>query len=604
LSFKIQVEQEIKDQRPKTISELRTEKVLAVGQESGIKEYARMLVRITDLAQAFGTARDLQTIYSALREFTVASVPAIGIFISLYDPQRDARTAAYGWGDGMDVDVSQLPPMPITKDGPNSRAVRTGQVIITDDYMGLMQGHPTVPVGENNGLMPQSSLVVPMAIMGRIVGTIEVQSYELAAYNEEHLTAMRMAANLAAVAIENVRLFERERRARAAAEEASRMKDEFLATVSHELRTPLTSMLGWVYMLRSSGLTEEARLRALDTIERNARLQAQIVDDILDVSRIITGKLSMEVEPLDLTSLIESSINAVRPAAAAKEIRIETELEGASQLVAGDPNRLQQVFWNLFSNAVKFTPRGGLVRIQTRRVEGHIEIKVTDTGQGIKQDFLPYVFDRFRQADSSTTREHGGLGLGLAIVRHLVEMHGGTVRAESPGEGEGASFTVTLPLVCKRAGAADEEAEAFAATSEKITSPLAGLRVLVVDDEPDTLEIMKAMLERYAAQVTTAPSVSEAMAAIENLWPDVLISDIGMPVEDGYDLIRKVRRMETARGARLPAIALTAYTREEDRALSLAEGYQEYLPKPVDPSELIQMIARLGEAKGKGSDAT
>lgn len=573
-------------------------------EQSGIREYERMLVRITDLAQAFGTARDLQTIYSALREFTIASVPAIGIFISLYDPQRDVRTAAYGWGEGLDVDVSQLPPMPITKDGPNSRAVRTGQIVITDDYMGLMQGHPTVPVGENNGLMPQSSLVAPMAIMGRIIGTIEVQSYELAAYNAEHMTAMRMAANLAAVAIENVRLFERERRARAAAEEASRMKDEFLATVSHELRTPLTSMLGWVYMLRSSGLNEEGRLRALETIERNAKLQAQIVDDILDVSRIITGKLSMEVEPLDLTSLIETSINAVRPAAAAKEILIETELLGASQLVAGDPNRLQQVFWNVFSNAVKFTPRGGQVTIQTRRVEEHIEIKVSDTGQGIKQDFLPYVFDRFRQADSSTTREHGGLGLGLAIVRHLVEMHGGAVRAESHGEGEGATFIVTLPLVCKRAGSsdeADEKAEAFAAPREKIISPLAGLRVLVVDDERDTLEIMKALLERYAAHVTTAPSVSEAMAAIENLWPDVLVSDIGMPVEDGYDLIRKVRRMETARGAHLPAIALTAYTREEDRARSLAEGYQEYLPKPVDPSELIQMIARLGAAKEEGA---
>ncbi|MBV9959753.1 MAG: response regulator, partial [Acidobacteria bacterium] len=425
--------------------------------------------------------------------------------------------------------------------------------------------------------------------------------YELAAYNEEHVTAMRMAANLAAVAIENVRLFERERSARAAAEEASRMKDEFLATVSHELRTPLTSMLGWVYMLRSSGLTEETRRRALEIIERNARLQAQIVDDILDVSRIITGKLSMEVEPLELTSLIEASINAVRPTAAAKEICIETELEGAPQLVAGDPNRLQQVFWNVFSNAVKFTPRGGQVTIRTRRVEGHIEIRVTDTGQGIRKDFLPYVFDRFRQADSSTTREHGGLGLGLAIVRHLVEMHGGTVRAESEGEGAGATFTLTLPLVCQRADAPEQAEDAFAAPREKTPARLAGLRVLVVDDEPDTLEIMKAMLERCAAQVTTAPSVSEALRALEELWPDVLVSDIGMPVEDGYDLIRKVRRMELARGARLPAIALTAYTREEDRTRSLAEGYQEYLPKPVDPFELIQMIARLGEANKDAS---
>ncbi len=564
-------------------------------EQRGVKEYERMLVRITDLAQAFGTARDLQTIYSALREFTVASIPCIGIFISLYDPLRDVRTAAYVWGEGMDVDVSQLPPMPITKDGPNSRAVRTGQVVITDDYMGLMQGHPTVPVGENNGLMPQSSLVVPMAIMGRITGTIEVQSYELAAYCEEHIAALRMAANLAAVAIENVQLFERESRARADAEEASRMKDEFLATVSHELRTPLTSMLGWIYMLRSSGLDEEGKMRALETIERNARLQAQIVEDILDVSRIITGKLHMEVVPVDLTSLIETSINAVRPAAAAKEITIETQLEAASQFVSGDANRLQQVFWNVFSNAVKFTPHGGRVRIQTRRVDSHVEISVSDTGQGISKDFLPYIFDRFRQADSSTTREHGGLGLGLAIVRHLVEMHGGTVRAESSGEGGGATFTLELPLVCKRASQDDGATQMETVAREKIPTPLDGLRVLVVDDEPDTLQIMRAVLERSGAQVTTADSVREALAAIENSWPDVLVSDIGMPVEDGYDLIRKVRLIETERGAHVSAVALTAYTREEDRTRSLAEGYEEYLPKPIDPSELIKLLARLAK---------
>jgi signal transduction histidine kinase/ActR/RegA family two-component response regulator len=568
--------------------------------ERGVKEYERMLVRITDLAQAFGTARELQTIYSALREFTVASIPCIGIFISLYDPERDVRTAAYAWGDNQDVDVSQLPPMPISKDGPNSRAVRTGQFIITDDYMALMRGHPTVPVGENNGLMPQSSLVVPMAVMGRITGTVEVQSYELAAYKEEHVTALRMAANLAAVAIENVQLLERERLARADAEDASRMKDDFLATVSHELRTPLTSMLGWMYMLRSSSLDEEARTRALDTIERNARLQAQIVDDILDVSRIITGKLHMEAQPVDLASLIETSINAVRPAAAAKEIRIETELEAAPQLVAGDANRLQQVFWNVFSNAVKFTPRGGQVTIRLSCVESQVEIKVTDTGQGISKDFLPYVFDRFRQADSSTTREHGGLGLGLAIVRHLVELHGGTVRAESLGEGSGATFILMLPLVCKRVSDDDAATQARADERDRILAPLAGVHVLVVDDEADTLEIMKAMLESYAAEVTVAASVREALAELERAWPDVLVSDIGMPVEDGYDLIRQVRRIESERGMHVPAIALTAYTREEDRARSLAEGYEEYLPKPVEPSELIETIARLAQVKKTG----
>jgi PAS domain S-box-containing protein len=576
------------------------EKVLLETEQRAVKEYERLLVRITALAQTLGTARDLQAIFHALRDFAIASVPSVGIFLALYDPEREVRIAAYGWGEGAEVDVSQLPPMPISKDGPNSRAVRTGQVVITDDYMALMRGHPTVTVGVDNGLMPQSSLVAPMAVMGRIVGTIEVQSHELAAYSEEHVTAMQMAANLAAVAIENVQLFERESLARAAAEEASRMKDEFLATVSHELRTPLTSMLGWTYMLRSGELDETTRLRAIETIERNVRLQAQIVDDILDVSRIITGKLRMEVQPVELTALIETAINAVRPAALAKEIKIETRLEAGTHPVSGDANRLQQVFWNVFSNAVKFTPREGSVKIHMQRIGSHVEIRVTDTGLGIRKEFLPYVFDRFRQADSSTTRTYGGLGLGLAIVRHLVEMHGGTVQAESPGEGLGATFILTLPLASARAANEAGEIEQ-AATGERVSASLEGLHVLIVDDEPDTCEMLKTMLEGNAAKVTTAMSAREALAAIESRGPDILISDIAMPNEDGYDLIRKLRLKETEQGTHLPAIALTAYAREEDRARSLAQGYQAFLTKPVEPSELVSLVAHVA-AEGEKSN--
>ncbi len=569
-------------------------------EQRAVKEYEKLLVRITALAQALGAARNLETIYGALREFSVASVPCIGIFISLYDAKREARTAAYAWGEGQDVDVSKLPLMPISKDGPNSRAVRTGEVVITDDYMALMRGHPTVKVGVDNGLMPQSSLVVPMAVMGRIVGTIEVQSHDLAAYKEEHVTAMRMAANLAAVAIENVRLFERESRARAAAEDASRMKDEFLATVSHELRTPLTSMLGWTHMLRANDLDETTRRRAVDTIERNARLQAQIVDDILNVSRIITGKLVMDVQPVDLTYVIETAINAVHPAAEAKEIRIERQLEGGPHLVSGDANRLQQVLWNLFSNAVKFTPRGGLVRIEMKDDGSHVEIKVSDTGLGINKEFLPYVFDRFRQADSSTTRRYGGLGLGLSIVRHLVELHGGTVRAESEGEGRGATFILTLPLTATRT-LIDKEPGGASVVREKRMEPLKGLHILVVDDEEDAREMLKIMLERSAAEVSTSASAREALQAIERERPDVLISDIGMPEEDGYDLIRNVRQMESVRGAvRLPAIALTAYARDEDRQYSLAQGYQAFLTKPVEPAELISVISDVANGKTNG----
>jgi PAS domain S-box-containing protein len=583
----------------------RAEEALREADQRAITEYERLLVRLASLGLALGTARDLITIFRALRDFATASVPCIGVFISLYDPQLKVRTAAYGWGDGIEFDVSELPPMPITTDGPNSRAVRTGQIIITDDYAAATRGHPGVVVGPDNGLRPQSSVVAPMAVMGRIVGTVEVQSYDLAAYTDEHVTAMRMAANLAAVAIENVQLFERESRARAAAEESNRMKDEFLATVSHELRTPLTSILGWARMLRSGTLDEATSLRAVETVERNAQIQAQIIEDILDVSRVITGKLNINAESVELVTVIESAINAVRPAAEAKGIQIETVFDADGTRVSGDASRLQQVVWNLLSNAVKFTPNGGRVQVRLRQVEAEVEIIVSDTGEGIREEFLPYVFDRFRQADSSTTRQHGGLGLGLAIVRHLVELHGGTVRARSSGEGQGATFIVRLPLSSNTHAekvAGHPEAASFKAHEASIIDPgpsLAGLRVLVVDDEPDTLEMLKMMLEQCSVMVATASSVSEAVRALEKERPDVLISDIGMPEEDGYQLIRRVRALAPARGGNVPAVALTAYAGEADRLRALASGYQRHVRKPIEPSELIKAIASLAGLEEK-----
>jgi signal transduction histidine kinase/ActR/RegA family two-component response regulator len=435
-----------------------------------------------------------------------------------------------------------------------------------------------------------------MAVMGRIVGTIEVQSYDLAAYRDEHVAAMRMAANLAAVAIENVQLFDRESRARAAAEESNRMKDEFLATVSHELRTPLTSILGWARMLQSGTLDEATSQRAVETIERNARSQSQIIEDILDASRIITGKLSLAIEPVELVNIIESAINAVRPATEAKGIQIETAFDSGAHRVSGDANRLQQVVWNLLSNAVKFTPRGGRVQVQLRQAETAVEIIVHDTGQGIDQEFLPYVFDRFRQADSSTTRQHGGLGLGLAIVRHLVELHGGWVHAESAGEGRGSTFTVSLPLTgvqAKPVGAADAPSVSERAHSFDCEASLAGLRVLVVDDEADTLELVRMILERCSVEVSTASSTSEALTALEAVKPDVLISDIGMPGEDGYQLIRKVRMLAPERGGNTPAIALTAYAGEADRRAALRSGYQTHMAKPIEPSAMLRAVASL-----------
>jgi PAS domain S-box-containing protein len=572
------------------------EEALRESQQHAITEYEKLLERLSPLAEALGTARDLATIFRALLDFTLASMPCIGIFIALYDPKRNVRTAAYAWGDGAQVDVSDLPPMPISTDGPNSRAVSTGEIIITDDYLAATRGHPSVKVGVDNGLLPQSSMAAPMAVMGRIVGTIEVQSYQPAAFTDEHITAMRMAANLAAVAIENVRLFELESNARTSAEASNRLKDEFLATLSHELRTPLTAVLGWLSLLRSGKLDEATREQALATIERNANAQAQLIEDILDVSRIITGQLRVDVRPLDLSAVIDDTIASVRPAAEAKQIQIETKIDRRASLAWGDAGRLQQIIWNLLSNAVKFTPRDGRITVRLERDASHTSIVISDTGQGIGPDFLPYVFDRFRQADSTTTRTHSGLGLGLAIVRHLIEMHGGHVRAESDGVGRGATFILELPI---RAVGFEAEADVLAYQAEDVVAgfdsapSLAGISVLVVDDEADARSLLRRVLEQCGARVTTAASTVEALAALEQSRPDVLVSDIGMPDEDGYDLIRKVRALEREHEWRLPAVALTAYVGEDDRRRAFSAGYHAHVAKPVELTKLAALVESL-----------
>ena len=395
---------------------------------------------------------------------------------------------------------------------------------------------------------------------------------------------------------------EREKALRAKAEEASRLKDEFLATVSHELRTPLTSILGWAHMLRTGQFSGGDSTKALETIERNARAQSQLIDDLLDVSRIVTGKLRLDVRVVDPNSFIEAAIEAVRPAAEAKAIRVQKIMDTGVVSVSGDPVRLQQVVWNLLSNAIKFTPKGGRVQIRLERVNSHIEIAVSDTGAGITPEFLPHVFDRFRQADGTTTRQQGGMGLGLAIVRHLVELHGGTVRAESPGEGQGSTFTVMLPVapVYQRFDMEERVHPAARDTLPSYECPdrLDGLRVLVVDDEPDTLELLKAGLGQCGAEVVTARSAGEALEAMATTVPGVLISDIGMPGEDGYGLIRRVRALPVESGGRVPAIALTAYARVEDRMQALKAGYQMHVPKPVELAELVAVVASLVRRDG------
>jgi signal transduction histidine kinase/CheY-like chemotaxis protein len=390
------------------------------------------------------------------------------------------------------------------------------------------------------------------------------------------------------------------RRALKQAEDANRLKDEFLATLSHELRTPLTSILGWARMLSNGQLDEATTARALETIERNAKAQSQLIEDILDVSRVITGKLRLEVQPVDLAAVIESSIDAVLPAAEAKGIRLQRVLDSGASMVSGDPTRLRQVIWNLLSNAIKFTPHGGRVQVKLERINSHVEIVVADDGQGINPDVLPFIFERFRQADSTTTRAHGGLGLGLAIVRHLVEMHGGTVEVESLGEGLGAAFCVKLPLAAVRPSKtrrAHEAERAHPTTSDgspfKCPPELDGLRLLVVDDEEDTRTLLKAVLERCGASVTTASSAGEALVALKQSRPHVLISDLGMPEEDGYSLIKRVRALSEEEGGQTPSAALTAYARMEDRMKVLRSGFQIHITKPVEPAELVAVVANL-----------
>ncbi|MBD2164134.1 response regulator [Calothrix membranacea FACHB-236] len=410
----------------------------------------------------------------------------------------------------------------------------------------------------------------------------------------------------------------REQAALKEAEATNRMKDEFLATLSHELRTPLNSILGWAKLLRNRKLDEKATARALETIERNARLQEQLIEDILDVSRIIRGKLVLNICPVNLVSVIETAVETVRLQAEAKNIAFEFAMPAIAPtdkanipankennghfslakhlaspfMVSGDPDRLQQVVWNLLSNAIKFTPENGRVDITLSTDNNYAQIQVSDTGIGIQPDFLRYVFDRFRQADGSTTRSHTGLGLGLAIARHLVELHRGNIYANSAGEGQGATFTVKLPLLEAKHPQTSEKA----AIVESISSPelpLNNVQLLVVDDDTDTRLFLKAALQQSGAAVRAVSSVNEAMLAIQDYPPEILISDIGMPEEDGYTLIRKIRLLEPERGGQIPAIALTAYAREEDSTEAIAAGFHMYASKPIEPAKLINMIVKL-----------
>jgi PAS domain S-box-containing protein len=398
---------------------------------------------------------------------------------------------------------------------------------------------------------------------------------------------------------EREELLESERAARAQAERANRIKDEFLSTVSHELRTPLNAILGWSQLLRNLHTDPQEVLSGIEIVERNARLQAQLIEDLLDMGRIISGKIRLDLQHVDPAAVVDAALESVRPAADAKGVRIIKVLDSPGY-VHGDPTRLQQVLWNLLSNAVKFTPEGGRVTLTLRSVESHVRIDVADTGEGIGPEFLPHVFERFRQADAATTRRHGGLGLGLAIVKQLVELHGGTVGADSPGEGLGATFSVNLPLIAVRhqpRDNGDARAAAAAVRAECEMTDLSGVKILVVDDDDDARGLVKRLLTGCHAEVTTAASAREALEQLKKERPHVLLSDIGMPGMDGYDLIREIRAVHFDRDA-LPAAALTAFARSEDRRRALLAGYQTHLAKPVEPAELIAVVASLAGRTG------
>jgi PAS domain S-box-containing protein len=388
----------------------------------------------------------------------------------------------------------------------------------------------------------------------------------------------------------------RERDARQHAEEADRLKDEFLATLSHELRTPLTSILGWASMIRNGEVEGASATRAIETIERNARSQARLIDDLLDVSRIITGNLRLDLHPLNLAPIVEAAIDALRPTADVKGIQLRTESLSADCLVKGDPNRLRQVIWNLLSNAIKFTQRGGVVAIKLKCVGGTVRLSVADTGDGISAEFLPYVFDRFRQAEASISRKQGGLGLGLAVVRHLVELHGGGISAESSGLGQGSLFTVDLPLAEERrdpARAEERRREVERRRNRRGSVRLDGVHVMLVEDDEDSRKLLSTMLKRYGARVTATKSAAEAFRAIASDTPDILISDIGMPDEDGYEFIRKLRALPPDKGGHTPAIALTGYASRKDRERALDSGYQQHMAKPIEQADMIAAIAAL-----------
>lgn len=506
-------------------------------------------------------------------------------------------------------------PMPRATDlfGPTFRG--EGTIRIADVKKDERYGKSSPYYGMPPGHLPVTSyLAVPViSRSGEVIGGLFFGHPEAGKFTERHAQIIEGIAAQAAIAMDNARLYEAaqksiqerekllasEQEARKLAESASRTKDEFLGLLSHELRTPLNAILGWSRML-GSRLDEATYSRAVDSIERNAKLQSRLIDDMLDISRIISGKLRLDTQPVDLTMVINAAVDTLRPAAEAKNIRVYVVLDYSAGIILGDTTRLQQVVWNILSNAIKFTPKDGSIQVSLERINSHVEVTVSDSGIGIDEDFLPFVFDRFRQADSTSSKKYGGLGLGLSIVRQLVELHGGTVEANNREDVRGAVFTVKLPVMAvhpkskQQTNELEPNIQAVGGVLPFDCPPsIEGTKILVVDDEPDARILLGTILEQCGAEIKTAESAAQTLLLLEEYEPDILVSDIGMPEVDGYELICKIREKEKGSGKRLPAVALTAFARTEDRLRALSAGFNMHIPKPVEPAELIVVIANL-----------
>jgi PAS domain S-box-containing protein len=585
--------------------------------EEALKEEARILEILNEtgrkLASTLDTEALIQSITDAATELSGAQFGAF--FYNTVDENGDAFLLFALSGASREEFEKFGHPRATPLFGPTFRGEGPIRIddVLADPRYGQWAPHHGMPQGH---LPVRSYMAVPViSRSGDVIGGLFFGHAEVGVFTDRAERIVAGVAGQAAVAIDNARLYEdvkraaaererlleAERAARAEAERVSLMKDEFLATLSHELRTPLNAILGWSQLIAMGDMDDDELRQGVETIERNARAQTQLIEDLLDMSRIISGKVRLDVQRVDLAGVVDAAVDSVQPSADVKGIRLRKIVDPLAGPVSGDPTRLQQVVWNLLSNAVKFTPKNGTIDVLLERVNSHLEITVHDSGAGIKPEFLPLVFERFRQADSSTTRNHGGLGLGLSIVKQLVELHGGTIRAKSAGENQGATFIVALPVAAVRNEGDREHPSAYKAPVVDCDElHLEGLKVLVVDDELDARNLIKRVLKECRAEVTLAAGADEGLAAIKAVRPHVIISDVGMPGKDGYQFIRDVRSLMASEGGHTPAIALTAFARSEDRTRAMLAGYQVHMAKPIEPHELLATVASLASRMNRG----